>query len=53
LLGKSHPGKGTKRPNTMPLAAIERIRQSKLEATYCRGKSWTVKDGKRVWVEKI
>jgi group I intron endonuclease len=53
MKGKPHPAKGTKRPNTMTTEVKEHLRQIKLEATYCRGKSWTVVNGKRVWVEKV
>jgi len=52
MLGKAHPAKGTKRPGTMTEEVKENMRQIKLAATYCRGKSWKVINGKRVWLAK-
>jgi group I intron endonuclease len=53
MLGKKHPRKGTSGLWAMPDTGKDKITQSKLDATYCRGKSWTVINGKRVWVDKV
>jgi group I intron endonuclease len=52
MLGKKHPAKGTKRPGVMTAEVKENLRQIKLAATYCRGKSWKIINGKRVWLAK-
>ena len=52
MKGKAHPRKGTKGLWSMPEDGKEKVRQSKLEATYCRGRTWKLIDGKRVWMDK-
>ena len=52
MKGKAHPRKGTKGLWSMPEDGKEKVRKSKLEATYCRGRTWKLVDGKRVWMDK-
>ena len=52
MKGKKHPRKGTKGLWKMSDIGKENVRQAKLKATYCRGRTWKMIDGKRVWMDK-
>lgn len=51
MKGKPHPKKG-KPSKKWTEESKENLRQIKLLATYCRGRTWKIIDGKRVWMDK-
>ena len=52
MKGKTHPRKGIAGLWHMPETAKEKIKQSQIERSGTRGKTWELVDGKRVYKEK-